>query len=104
MIKEEEHHQQHEIVKKAKLNNNSSACETSDKEGLKILDALSASGLRAIRFALEVPNVEMVIANDFSENAIKSIQRNVELNQVQDKVKPMYSDAMCALVLFFYYE
>jgi tRNA (guanine26-N2/guanine27-N2)-dimethyltransferase len=62
--------------------------------GIRILDALSASGLRAIRFALEVPNVELVVANDFSEKAFETIQRNAQLNQVDDKVKPNYSDAM----------
>ena len=62
--------------------------------GLRILDALSASGLRAIRFALEVPNVELVVANDFSEQAFDSIKQNVRLNGVEGKVKPSFSDAM----------
>lgn len=80
----------HEVRIKSPRNTKQSKCNG----GIKILDALSASGLRAIRFALEVPSVEMVIANDFSENALKAMQRNVELNNVQDKVRPVFSDAM----------
>ena len=59
-----------------------------------MLDALSASGLRAIRFALEVPTVTRVVANDFSEKAFDAIRRNVQLNGVQDKVEAVFSDAM----------
>ncbi|KAL3081898.1 hypothetical protein niasHT_037076 [Heterodera trifolii] len=59
-----------------------------------VLDALSASGLRAIRFALEVPNVTRVVANDFSEKAFEAIRRNVQLNGVQDKVEAVFSDAI----------
>jgi tRNA G26 N,N-dimethylase Trm1 len=62
--------------------------------GLRILDALSASGLRAIRFAREVPNVDSVLANDFSEQAFETIKRNVQRNQLEAQVKPVYSDAM----------
>jgi tRNA (guanine26-N2/guanine27-N2)-dimethyltransferase len=63
--------------------------------GLRILDALSASGLRAIRFALEVPNIELIIANDFSEQAVKTINKNLELNKLNEsKIKTNFSDAM----------
>uniref|UniRef100_A0A914HG86 tRNA (guanine(26)-N(2))-dimethyltransferase n=1 Tax=Globodera rostochiensis TaxID=31243 RepID=A0A914HG86_GLORO len=65
-----------------------------DGGGIRVLDALSASGLRAIRFALEVPNVERVLANDFSERAVEAIRRNVELNGVQDRVEAVFSDAI----------
>ena len=78
----------HEAAENAKV-------RTNQKDGgLRILDALSASGLRAIRFALEVPNVELVVANDFSEQAFDSIKQNVRLNGVEEKVKPSFSDAM----------
>lgn len=63
------------------------------QKGLRILEALAASGLRSIRYALEIPRVESVIANDFSEKAFYSIQSNVEHNGVGGKVVPSLREA-----------
>ena len=64
--------------------------------GLKILEALAASGLRSIRYALEIPSVGTVVANDLSKEAYQSICRNVRHNQVEDKVKPSWREARWA--------
>lgn len=61
---------------------------------VRILDALSASGLRALRFAKEVPHVSEVIANDFSENAVNVMKRNIVINGLQEIVKPNFGDAV----------
>jgi hypothetical protein len=61
--------------------------------GLHIADALSASGLRALRFALEVPNVERVVANDFSDEAVAAIQNNIRANNVGGIVESSNMDA-----------
>ncbi|WP_297421236.1 tRNA (guanine(10)-N(2))-dimethyltransferase [Thermococcus sp.] len=45
----------------------------------RVLDALSATGIRGIRYALETP-VEEAWLNDISEDAFKLILKNVELN------------------------
>ncbi|KAI0006165.1 tRNA methyltransferase [Russula compacta] len=45
-----------------------------------ILEALSATGLRSIRYAKEIPLVRYVIANDLSPSATAAMTRNVELN------------------------
>ncbi|KAG8987630.1 RNA methyltransferase tRNA(m5U54)methyltransferase [Tulasnella sp. 427] len=45
-----------------------------------ILEALSATGLRSIRYAKEIPLVKYVIANDLSSAATAAMRRNVELN------------------------
>ncbi|KAF7294912.1 tRNA (guanine(26)-N(2))-dimethyltransferase [Mycena indigotica] len=45
-----------------------------------ILEALSATGLRSIRYAKEIPYVSQVIANDLSPAAAQAIKRNVEIN------------------------
>lgn len=58
-----------------------------------ILDALSASGLRAIRYAKEIPFATNVVANDLSAEAVKSIDLNIEHNQVQGKVHSNVGDA-----------
>ncbi|KAK6051372.1 N2,N2-dimethylguanosine tRNA methyltransferase, partial [Cooperia oncophora] len=61
---------------------------------IRILDALSASGLRALRFSQEVEKVDFVVANDFSENAVESIKENIRLNGVEDKVRATFGDAV----------
>lgn len=67
------------------------------KNGVRILDALSASGLRSIRFAKELaPHIDVVnkiVANDLSSAAVDLIKNNVALNKVEDKVSVSHSDA-----------
>ncbi|CAP25390.2 Protein CBR-TRM-1 [Caenorhabditis briggsae] len=65
---------------------------------IRILDALSASGLRALRFSKEVPNVGFIMANDFSDNAVASIQENVKLNEVEDLVEAHFGDAVMTMM------
>ncbi|THH17819.1 hypothetical protein EW146_g3072 [Bondarzewia mesenterica] len=45
-----------------------------------LLEALSATGLRSIRYAKEIPLVKYVIANDLSSSATAAMKRNVDLN------------------------
>ncbi|KAJ3896452.1 N2 N2-dimethylguanosine tRNA methyltransferase [Lentinula edodes] len=47
---------------------------------ITILEALSATGLRSIRYAKEIPLVKYVLANDLSSTAVAAMKRNVELN------------------------
>ncbi|KAJ7632658.1 N2 N2-dimethylguanosine tRNA methyltransferase [Roridomyces roridus] len=47
---------------------------------LVILEALSATGLRSIRYAKEIPHVSHVIANDLSAAATAAMRRNIDLN------------------------
>lgn len=63
------------------------------KPAFTILDALSATGLRALRYAKEIPFVTEVTANDLSREAAASIQLNVQNNKLEDKIFPITSDA-----------
>jgi tRNA (guanine26-N2/guanine27-N2)-dimethyltransferase len=45
-----------------------------------ILDALSATGLRALRYTLELPQVTSATANDLDLAAVDSIRRNIRYN------------------------
>ncbi|KIJ68912.1 hypothetical protein HYDPIDRAFT_178862 [Hydnomerulius pinastri MD-312] len=45
-----------------------------------LLEALSATGLRSIRYAKEIPLVRFVIANDLLPSATAAMKRNVDLN------------------------
>lgn len=45
-----------------------------------ILDALSATGLRALRYALEIPSATSITANDLDPSATASISSNIAYN------------------------
>ena len=59
----------------------------------RILDALSATGLRALRYAKEIPMATTITANDVSASATASIKLNAEHNKVSDKINPTTGDA-----------
>lgn len=68
------------------------------KPSLRILEALSATGLRAIRYALEIPHVSTVVANDLLQDAVTAIGRNAEFNQAS-AVAPQQGDAIAFMGL-----
>jgi len=60
----------------------------------RILDALSATGLRALRYALEIPFATSITANDLSSSAVEAIKLNIEHNGLQDKIVPNIGNAL----------
>ena len=70
----------------------------SKDEGLRILEGLSATGLRAIRYWKEIPNITKIIVNDLLPSAVSAIQRNIEYNKVPlSKVIPNCDDAVALM-------
>ncbi|XP_072395920.1 tRNA (guanine(26)-N(2))-dimethyltransferase isoform X1 [Diabrotica undecimpunctata] len=67
------------------------------EDGINILEALSATGLRSIRYAKEIPGVKQIVANDFSLQAVDDIKNNVILNNVEHLVKPNHDDAVALM-------
>lgn len=65
-----------------------------DPPFIRILEALSATGLRAIRYGHEIPHVSKIVANDLLAEAVKSINRSAEYNGLQDKVVGHQGDAI----------
>lgn len=61
---------------------------------MRVLEALSATGLRSIRYAKEVPGIKQIIANDLSAAAVKSIKENIKLNDVEHLVTASEANAM----------
>lgn len=59
----------------------------------RILDALSATGLRALRYAKEIPMSTSITANDLSPQATASIMLNIKHNNVNKKVHAITGDA-----------
>ena len=62
--------------------------------GITILEALSATGLRTIRYAKEVNNVRKIVANDLAKSAVETIEKNVAKNNVGHLVDVKNFDAM----------
>ncbi|KAL8285690.1 hypothetical protein RB597_002654 [Gaeumannomyces tritici] len=72
------------------------AAEARPKKGplIKILDALSATGLRALRYAHELPFPTTVVSNDLLEAAVESIKLNVRHNKLEDKIFVNHGNAV----------
>lgn len=62
---------------------------------LKILEALSATGLRSIRYVKEIPNVGLCVANDISKEAAEAIHRNAVSNECDTNIlQASHNDAV----------
>lgn len=59
-----------------------------------ILDALSATGLRALRYAHEIPFATSITANDLLPAATKMIDTNVKHNKLEVKIKSVTGNAL----------
>lgn len=64
-----------------------------------ILEALSATGLRSIRYAKEIPGIKRIIANDISKQAVESIENNIKHNHVEHIVVANHADATTFMYL-----
>ncbi|MCJ1391906.1 RNA methyltransferase tRNA(m5U54)methyltransferase [Xylographa bjoerkii] len=60
----------------------------------RVLDALSATGLRALRYAKEIPCVTSVTANDLSPSATDAIKLNVRHNELSGKIYTITGNAL----------
>ncbi|XP_043471373.1 probable tRNA (guanine(26)-N(2))-dimethyltransferase isoform X1 [Leptopilina heterotoma] len=81
------------VEKKNLIIEDKSSTEAIENKGITILEALSATGLRSIRYAKEIKGIKYVVANDISKEAIKAIEKNIAHNGVEDLVKPSHEDA-----------
>jgi tRNA (guanine26-N2/guanine27-N2)-dimethyltransferase len=70
------------------------------RPGFKILDALSATGLRALRYAQEIPFATSITANDMSSKATESIALNVNHNKLKDKIRATTGNAIAHMYSF----
>lgn len=69
------------------------ATATDWKPTFTILDALSATGLRALRYAKEIPFATSITANDLSDEATAAIKVNIQYNKLEDQISAIRSDA-----------
>jgi tRNA (guanine26-N2/guanine27-N2)-dimethyltransferase len=61
---------------------------------INILEALSATGLRAIRYGHEIPHVNKIVANDLLPEAVKSIDRNINHAKLENVLESHLGDAI----------
>ncbi|GME63507.1 Dimethylguanosine tRNA methyltransferase [Neofusicoccum parvum] len=66
----------------------------------RILDALSATGLRALRYAHEIPFVTSVTGNDLSPSAVEAMKLNIKHNRLEDKITPVIGNAVAHMYQF----
>ncbi|THC97472.1 hypothetical protein EYZ11_003060 [Aspergillus tanneri] len=67
--------------------------EQNNSPSFTILDALSATGLRALRYASEIPFTTRIVANDLSPSAVQSMKMNIEYNGLGKLIEPNIGDA-----------
>lgn len=67
----------------------------SQVDGIKILEGLAASGLRSIRYALEVEGTGRVDANDLDADVVDAMKRNIRFNgqEAEQRLRPLQGDA-----------
>lgn len=70
------------------------------QEQFTILDALSATGLRALRYAHEIPFTTSVTANDLLPEATRAINLNVLHNKLTSKINPVTGNAITHMYNF----
>ncbi|KAF4630180.1 hypothetical protein G7Y89_g7960 [Cudoniella acicularis] len=69
-----------------------------------ILDALSATGLRALRYVQEIPFTTSVTANDLLPTATKTIKMNIKHNRLEEKIEPVTGNALAHMYKVAYGE
>uniref|UniRef100_A0A6B2L1K9 tRNA (guanine(26)-N(2))-dimethyltransferase n=1 Tax=Arcella intermedia TaxID=1963864 RepID=A0A6B2L1K9_9EUKA len=67
--------------------------------GIDILEALSATGLRSIRYWKEIPNINKIIVNDLEPTAVETIKKNLEFNNI-DITKCIPNQGDCNDVMY----
>ncbi len=64
-----------------------------DKTRVRVCTPLAGTGVRPIRIAKEVSEIEKVIVGDANPQAIKLIEKNRDLNEVEDLLEVHHSEA-----------
>ena len=54
-------------------------------KGINVLEALSATGLRSVRYLKEIPSINKLVANDIDVTATDLMKKNFEFNQCPDE-------------------
>jgi tRNA (guanine26-N2/guanine27-N2)-dimethyltransferase len=64
---------------------------------ISICEPLTSSGIRGVRFAVEIRGIKKVLIGDINERAFNLAKHNVRLNGLQERVTVQHKDANCLL-------
>ena len=70
-------------------------------DGIKVLEALAATGLRSVRYMKEIPSIKTLVSNDIDKAATDLMTKNFEFNECPEtKFKGKYYHSYPSLILF----
>ncbi len=71
------------------------AAKTKEHEGIKVFEALAATGLRSVRYMKEIPSITKLVGNDIDKAATDLMKKNFEFNDCpSDKYDVQTMDAI----------
>ena len=74
----------------AKLRQEEQTAKNKNFDGISLLEALSATGLRSVRYMKEIDNLKNVVANDIDPTATELMKKNFYFNGIsEDKYESM---------------
>jgi len=65
---------------------------------IRVCDPMTGSGIRAVRYVLESPNVYQVVAADTDGDAVETAKQTTQINGAADKISILESDANLVLL------
>ncbi|KAJ1958481.1 RNA methyltransferase tRNA(m5U54)methyltransferase [Dipsacomyces acuminosporus] len=84
--------------KMARYNKSTNPDKVEPSKKFTILEALAASGLRSVRYAKEIEDIDYILTNDLLPDAVESIKRNVHYNGLsQQLVRANLGDAISVM-------
>ena len=57
------------------------AAKGRDHEGVRVFEALAATGLRSVRYMKEIPSITKLVGNDIDKAATDLMKKNFEYNE-----------------------
>ena len=69
------------------------AAKGKNHDGINVLEALAATGLRSVRYMKEIPLIKKLVANDIDKTATDLMTKNFEFNDCStQKYKGKFSE------------
>jgi len=90
-----------ETLQKEESEGKSHSCKKRTEPGITILEGLSATGLRSIRYWKEIEGIHSIVVNDLEPAAVETIRKNIEHNNI-DTTKCIPNEGDCSMVMYTY--
>lgn len=87
--------------KKAKYDANPAASDRppfAPPEGISVLDALAATGLRSVRYLKEIPKLRKIVINDLLPEATEVAVNNIRTNGIKEDQVTVFNRDACILM------